>query len=76
MSEQTLKFDENVVNKKDFHASKEAVALESVESSRILVCDKFKHSENGSIFFIGYLHDDDDAIRPLCIVLPQVSGYI
>ena len=75
MSEQTLKFDENVSNKKDFHASKEAVALDSVESSRILVSDKFKHSENGSKFSIGYLHDHD-MIRPLCVVLPQMSGYI
>ena len=30
---------------------------------------------NGSKFFIGYLHDDD-VIRPLCIILPQMSGYI
>ena len=26
-------------------------------------------------YFIGYLHDDD-VIRPLCIILPQMSGYI
>ena len=47
MSEQTLKFDEIVVNKKDFHASKKGIALDLVESSRILVSDKFKHNENG-----------------------------
>ena len=70
-----MKFDEKVVNKKYFHASKEAVALDSVESSRILVSDKFKQSENGSNFFTGYLHDDN-VIRPLCIILPQMSGYI
>ena len=75
MSEQTLKFDENVVDKKDFHASKEAIALDLVESSKILVSDKFKRSGNGSKFFIGYLHDDN-VTKPLCIVLPQVSGYI
>ena len=69
------KFDENVVNKKDFHASKEAVALDSVESGRILVSDKFEHRENGSKFFIGYLQDYE-VIRPLCIILPQMSGYI
>ena len=75
MSEQTLKFDENVVNKKDFHASKEAATLDSVESSKILVSGKFKQSENGSKFFIGYLHDDD-VIRTLGIIVPQISGYI
>ena len=73
MSEQT--FDENVVNEKDFHASKKVVALDSVESSRILVSEKSKHSENGSKFFIGYLHDDN-VIRLLCIILPQMSGNI
>ena len=75
MSEQTLKFDEIVVNKKDFHASKEGIALDLVESSRILVSDKFKHSEDGFKHFIGYLHVDI-VIRPLCIVLPPMSGYI
>ena len=68
-SEQTLKFDRIVVNKKDFHASKEAIALDLVESSKILVSDKFKHFENGFKHFIGYLYADD-VIRPLCIVLP------
>ena len=24
---------------------------------------------------MGYLHDDD-VIKPLCIILPQMSGYI
>ena len=52
MSEQTLTFDEIVVNKKKFHASKEGIALDLVESSRILVSDKFKHSEDGFKHFI------------------------
>ena len=76
MSEQTLKkFDHIVVNKKDFHSSKEAIALDLVESSRILASDKFKHSEDAFKRFIGYLHVDD-VIRPLCIVLPPMSGHI
>ena len=74
MSEQTSKSDENVFNKKDFHVSKEAYTLDSVESNRILVSDKFKHGD-GCIYFIGYLHNDD-VIRPLCIILPQMSRYI
>ena len=36
---------------------------------------QFEHSDDGSKYFIGYLHDDDDVIRPLCIILPQMSGY-
>ena len=75
MSKQTLKFDEIVVNKKDFHASKEGIALDLVESSRILVSDKFKHSEDGFKHFIGYLRVED-LIIPFYIVLPPMSGYI
>ena len=29
----------------------------------------------GSKYFIGYLHDYD-LIRPLCIILRQMSGYV
>ena len=75
MSKQTLKFDHIVVNKKDFHTSKQAIALDLVESSRILVSEKLKHNENGFKHFIGYLHVDD-VIRPSCIFLPPMSGYI
>ena len=32
-------------------------------------------SDDGCKYFIGYL-DDDDVIKPLCIILSQVSGYI
>ena len=70
MSENTLKFDYIVVNKKDFHASKKAIALGLVKSRIILVSDKFKHNENGFKHFVGYLHVDD-VIKPLCIVLPR-----
>ena len=77
MSEQTLKFGDIVVNKKEFHASKQAIALNLVYTNKIVISDKFKHSDHRSKLFIGYLHDnDDDVIRPLCIILPQMSGYI
>ena len=75
MSEQMLKFGDIVVNEKEFHASKQEIALNLLNTSKIVVSDKFKHSHDGSRYFIGYLHDDD-VIRPLCIILPQMSGYI
>ena len=74
MSEQTFKFGENVVNKKYFYASKQAIALDSAHSSKIVVSHKFKISDDSCKFFIG--HSDKDVIRPLCIILPQMSGYI
>ena len=74
-SEHTLKFGDVVVNKKEFHASKQAIALNLVETDKIVVSDKFKYSDNGPKYLIGYL-DDDDIIRHLCIILPQMSGYM
>ena len=76
MSEQTLKLCDIVVNKKEFHASKQAIALNLVNANEIVTSDKFKHSDDGSKNVIGYLHDDDDVITPLCVILPQMSGYI
>ena len=75
MSEKTLKFGDIVVNKKEFHASKQAIALNSVKTGKILVFYKFKHSDDSFKYFIVCLHDDD-VIRPLCIILPQMSGHI
>ena len=75
MSEQSLKFGDIVVNKKEFCASKQAIALNLVNTNKIVVSDKFKHSDDGFKYFIGFSHDDD-VIRPLRIILPQMSGYI
>ena len=41
MSEQKIKFGENVVNKKDFYASKKAISLDLVNSRKIVVSEKF-----------------------------------
>ena len=59
MSEETLKFSDIVVNRGEFHASKQAIALNLVNTNKIVVSDKFKHSDDGFKYFIGYLHDND-----------------
>ena len=40
MSEQTLKFNDVVVDQKEFHASKQAIALNVVGIDKIVVSDK------------------------------------
>ena len=73
MSKKTLKFGDIVVNKREFNASKQTFVLSLVDTDKIVVSDKFKYSDNGSkyfIDFIDYLDDDDNIIRPLCIILP------
>ena len=36
--------------------------------------DIFKHSDDGFKKFINY--KEGDIVKPLCIILPQVTGYI
>ena len=74
MSEKTLKFNNIKLNKKKFHQSKQAIDLDSVITDKIVVSDKFKHSEECYKYFIGY--QEDEIIRPLCIILPQMNDYI
>ena len=74
MSEKTLKFNNIRVNKKEFHKSKQPIDLNLVIIDQIVVSDKFNHSEEGYKYFIGY--QEDETIKPLCIILPQMSGYI
>ena len=66
-----LKLDNIEVNKNKFHVSKQPIALNLVD--QILISDKFKHSDTGFKCLIGY---EDDIVGPLCIILPQMSGYI
>ena len=73
MGEKTLKFNNIKINKKEFHRSKQAIDLDSVDTGKIVVSDRFKHSEEGFKYFVGY---QEDEIKPLCIILPQMNGYI
>ena len=75
MSKQTLGFNDIAVNKKYFHASKKAIPLNSVNTKNIVVSYRVKHNDDSYKYFIGYLHDDG-VIRPLCVILPQMGGYI
>ena len=74
MTRKTLKFNNIRVNKKEFHMSKEPIDLMSVNIDQIVVSEKFKHSDKGFKYFIGY--QEGEIVKPLCIILPQMSGYI
>ena len=74
MAEQTLKFDNIRVNKKQFHKSKQLIDLMSVNVGQIVVSDKFKHNKEGFKYFIGY--QKNEIVKLLCIILPRMNGYI
>ena len=74
MSEKTLKFNNIRFNKKEFHKSKEPIDIMSVNVDQIVISDKFKHNNEGFKYFIGY--QEGEIVKPLCIILLQMSGYI
>ena len=74
MTEKTLKFNNIRVNKKKFHMSKKAIDLMSVNISKIVLSDKLNHNEDCFKYFIGY--QKGEIVRPLCIILTQMNGYM
>ena len=52
----------------------------NIEVTKILISKKEPYGKKRSFkYFIGYNDDDDDdddVIRPLCIKLPQMIGYV
>ena len=46
----------------------------SVNVDQIVVSYKFKHNNEGFKYFIGY--GEGEIVKPLCIILLQMSGYI
>ena len=74
LSEKPLTFDNIRVNKKEFYKSKQPIDLDLVNVDQIVIFDKFKHSDDGFKYFIGY--KEGEIVKPLCIILPQMSVYI
>ena len=74
MSEKTLKFDNIRVNKKGFHKCKQSVNLDLVNVDQIVMSDKLRHNDDRFKYFIGY--KEGEIVKPLCIILSQMTGYI
>ena len=74
MSGKNMNFEEKKFKKSDFYKTKKVYKVDDIDVNKILVSKKEPYGTNKSIkYFIGY---DDDDIRPLCIKLPQMIGYV
>ena len=74
MSEKALKLDNIRINKKEPRQSKQQIDLDVVNVDQIVVSEKLRHSDDGFKYLIGY--KEGEIIKPLCIILPEMSGYI
>ena len=68
-----LKLGEIKIDKKECHKSKKPVDLNLIDTNKFFISDRFELDE-GDIYQIGYKYSE--LFRPLCIILPQMSGFI
>ena len=70
-----INFDDIKINKSNFYKNKKLFNIHDLDVNKILVSKKEPYVTKNSLkYFIGY--NDDDVIRPLCIKLPQMIGYV
>ena len=61
--------------KSDFYKNKKVTKVDDSDVNKILVSKEEPYSTKNSFkYLIGY--SDNDVIRPLCIKLPQMIGYV
>ena len=63
------------MSKQEFCDIKKAVTLSFTDINKVVVSNKMKGNNERNKYFIGYMDDMGD-VTPLCILLPQLSGYI
>ena len=75
MSGKSIIFEEKKINKSSFYKNKKLFNIHDLDVNKILVSKKESYGTKNSLkYFIGY--NDDNVIRPLCINLPQMIGYV
>ena len=75
MSGKRINFEDKKINKSTFHKKKKLFSIHNLDVNKILVSKKESYGIKNSLrYFIGY--NDADVIRPLCIKLPQMIGYV
>ena len=74
MSRKSINFDDKKIKKIDFSKNKKAFQIDDIDINKILVSKKEPYgTKNALKYIIGY--NDNDVIRPLCVRLPQMTGF-
>ena len=75
MSGKCINFEDKKINESNFKKNKKRFNIHDLDLIKILVSKKESYGTKKLLkYFIGY--NDDDAITPLCIKLPQMIGYV
>ena len=76
MSGLSIIFDDKKIKENIFYRSRKPFNLNDIDVNRIVISKEVVHGTKNSLkYFIEYF-DEDDAIRPLLLKLPQMIGYL
>ena len=75
MSGKNINFNDKKIKKSIFYKNKAINNIKDINVNNILVSKKEPNGNKNSFkYYIGY--NDSDIIRPICIILPQMTGYV
>ena len=75
MSGKSINFDDKKIKKSEFYKNKKVTKIDKIAVNKILVSKEEPYGTKNSFkYFTGY--NDNDVIRPICIKLPQMTGYV
>ena len=73
MSGKNVNFHDKKIKRSSFYKNKKINNIEDIDVNNILVSKKELYGTKNSYILV---YNDNDNIRPLCIKLPQMTGYI
>ena len=74
MSGKNINFDDKKIEKSELYKNKKIFQIDNIDVNKIFVSKKEPYDTKKALkYFIGY--NDNDVIRPLCLRLPQMTGY-
>ena len=68
MSSQKIIFGDKEIDKKEFYSTRKFIPLNSIDTSKIVVSNKWKINDITLKYFIGYLNED--------VIQPYVLFYL
>ena len=75
MGGKNVNFGDKKNQESDFYKNKNATKIDDIDVNKVLVSKEEPYGTKNSLkYFIR--HNDNDVIRPLCIRLPQMIGYV
>ena len=75
MNKNNINFNDRKTKKTEFYKNKKIFNIDDIDVNKILVSKKEQYGKNNSfIYFIEY--NNNDVIRPLCLKLSKMTGYI